>query len=190
MPASMWRSRKVVLALSFLLSTPIASAPNLPEPPDGMSWTRIEEIHASFLLPDKWHLSSKADGGTLAYFISLEKVKKGGRFETGLTINVFKNAKDKDAVAYAEAFTASAAKHYEFVDGWKFTVSAFHGFGVITRLPAHDEVPPLEMAWLAIGNDRTNTLYLIFFESRESNWESAWKIGEPMIHKFSLDDEF
>lgn len=53
-----------------------------------------------------------------------------------------------------------------------------------------DEVPPLEMAWLAIGNDRTNTLYLLWFESRESNCASAWKTGEPMIHKFSLDDEF
>jgi len=186
----MRRSGGVILALAFLLSTPIASAPNLPAPPDGMSWKRIEEIHASFLLPDKWHFSSQASGGTLAYFISAEKVKKGGRFETGLTINVSKNAKDKDAVAYAEAFTASAAKQFESSDGWQFTAGAFHGFGVVTRLPAHDEVPPLKMAWLAIGNDRTNTLYLLWFESRESTWGSAWKAGEQMIHKFSLDDEF
>ena len=102
-------SVRVILVMTFVLSTPISSAPNLPTAPDGFSWKRIEEIHASFLLPDKWHFKSEANGGTLAYFLSAEKIKKSGRFETGLTINVFKNLKDKDAVAYAESYAAEAA---------------------------------------------------------------------------------
>ena len=69
-------------------------------------------------------------------------------------------------------------------------MSAFHGFGVITRQPGHDEVPPLVIAYLVIGNDRTNTLFLLWFESPESTWEAAWEKGDKMIHQFSLDDEF
>src|SRR5438093_5780315 len=109
----MWRSVGIILGMILVFSTPISSAPDLPTAPDGLSWKRIEEIHASFLLPDKWYFKSEASGGTLAYFLTAEKIKKGGQFETGLTINVVKNLKDKNAVAYAEAYAAEAAKQYE-----------------------------------------------------------------------------
>jgi len=186
----MWGRVRLGVAMMLVLSLPVASAPNLPAAPDGFSWKRLDEIHASFLLPANWYIKSEASGGTLAYFLSLEKIKKGGRFETGLTINVFKNLKHKNAVAYAEAYVDEAAKQFEAIRRWNLNVGAFHGFGVITRQPSHDEVPPLVIAYLVIGNDRTNTLYLMWFESRESTWEASWTKGEKMLQGFSLDDEF
>lgn len=185
----MW-SRLISLALMLALSTPLSSAPNLPAAPDGYSWERLDQIHASFLLPANWHVKSEANAGTLAYFLTAEKIKKGGRFETGLTINVIRNLKGKDAVAYARAYADEAAKRFEVMRRWDLDVGAFHGHGVITRQPSHDEVPSLVIAYLVVGNERTNTLYLMWFESRESTWEAAWTKGEKMLQGFSLDDEF
>jgi len=45
------------------------------------------------------------------------------------------------------------------------------------------------MHWLAFGNSRTNTLYLILFESPESSWNEAWSKGEVILESFLLDDE-
>ena len=43
---------------------------------------------------------------------------------------------------------------------------------------------------LAIGNSRTDALYLIFFESPDAMWDDAWKTGEVMLKVFFLDDEY
>lgn len=43
---------------------------------------------------------------------------------------------------------------------------------------------------LAIGNSRTNTLYLLMFESPGAGWKAAWSKGETMLKDFLLDDEY
>jgi len=69
-----------------------------------------------------------------------------------------------------------------------------------SRLHAQDLPPaPSGFGWkdrphlrgqvLAIGNVKTNTLYLIMFESPEALWDEAWKKGEVMLRDFRLDDE-
>jgi hypothetical protein len=42
---------------------------------------------------------------------------------------------------------------------------------------------------LAVGNSRTNTLYIVLFESPDASWDDAWKKGEVMLGNFLLDDE-
>ena len=178
------------LAIVLLFPAPALPVRVPPAPaPEGFSWQRIEEVHASFLMPDGWHLRSEASGGTLAYFFTPGKLKKGDIFDTGLTINVFKKLKDKDAVAYAQAFVAEAAKQHEALDGWKLEAGVLHGFGVVTRqLGQPGEVAHL-ISYHVIGNARTNTLYLLWFESPEPAWEEEWKKGKRMLTQFMLDDE-
>jgi hypothetical protein len=42
---------------------------------------------------------------------------------------------------------------------------------------------------LAVANPKTNTLYLIIFESLEPEWDKAWKIGKPIMDMLALEDE-
>src|SRR5262249_49446073 len=107
---------RISLAMPLLFAALPLSASNLPDPPEGFSWKRIEEVRATFLLPKGWYFKSEESGGTRAYFLTPEKVKNGAPFDTGLTINVTKNLKDKDAVAYARAFIGKAAEMFETID--------------------------------------------------------------------------
>ena len=186
----MRRALGLGLAITLLfpaLALPVRTPPA--PPPDGFSWKRIEEVHASFLMPDGWHFKAEANGGTLAFFFTPEKLKKGDIFDTGLTINVFRNLEGKDAVAYAEAFVAEAARQHEALDGWKLDAGVLHGFGVVTRqLGKPGEVAHL-ISYHVIGNARTNTLYILWFESPEPTWEAQWKGGKRMLTQFMLDDE-
>jgi len=40
-----------------------------------------------------------------------------------------------------------------------------------------------------VANPKTNTLYLFIFESPETNWDSAWKIGKQILDSLVIDDE-
>ncbi len=181
---------RLSLAITLVFSTRVLPAPNLPAAPAGFSWKRIEEVRATFLMPKGWYFKSEASGGTLAYYFTTEKLKKGAPFETGLTINVFKNLKDKDGVAYAQAFVLEVAKKHEALNKWQLDAGALHGFGVVTRQVGKPQEQAHLVSYLAIGNAQTNTLYLLWFESPEPRWEADWKMGEKMLSQFSLDDEF
>ncbi len=45
------------------------------------------------------------------------------------------------------------------------------------------------MQELAVANPKTNTLYLFIFESPESDWNAAWKIGKQIMDNLAIDDE-
>ena len=42
---------------------------------------------------------------------------------------------------------------------------------------------------LLVSSPQTNTLYLIVFESPESNWDAARAIGKQIMDQLALDDE-
>ena len=42
---------------------------------------------------------------------------------------------------------------------------------------------------LMVANPKTNTLYLFIFESPESDWDSAWKIGKQVMDALAIDDD-
>jgi hypothetical protein len=41
---------------------------------------------------------------------------------------------------------------------------------------------------LAVANTKTDTLYLLIFESPESDWDAAWKLGKEMVDKVPLQE--
>ena len=42
---------------------------------------------------------------------------------------------------------------------------------------------------LIITNTRTRTFYFCLFESVESKWKEAWKIGEQIVQTLILNDD-
>jgi len=170
----------LLLAVSVLAEDP-------PPAPKGYAWKRIESVKASFLVPEGWHFKEETKDGTRAFFITKEDIDQNGSFETGLSVNVQTLKKDP-AQERAAAFVGEIATSHEVLDFWGTETGVMKGYACRVRRVS-PEHPPLIIDVLAIGNSRTNTLYLIFFESPEASWETAWKQGEPILTTFLLDDE-
>src|ERR1700739_1579271 len=83
-----------VLILSAMLFAQSLAAMPFPTPPAGFTWQEIPELKTAFLKPDGWFFKREEQKGTLAYFITKENIDKDGRFQTGLTVNVFRIKKD------------------------------------------------------------------------------------------------
>ena len=169
----------LLLAVSVLAEDP-------PPAPKGYAWKRIESVKASFLVPEGWHFKEEMKDGTRAFFITKEDIDKSGSFETGLSVNVQTLKKDP-AQERAAAFVGEIATSHEVLDAWGTETGVMKGYACRVRRVS-PEHPPLIIDVLAIGNSRTNTLYLIFFESPEATWAAAWKQGEPILTSFLLDD--
>lgn len=183
--------RDVILASLLLAAfTSVALAEDSPPAPEGYSWKKLESVKAAFLMPGGWYFKEETNGDTRAFFITQEDIDKKGEFETGLTLNVFHLKKDKAperAVALIAEFTQSPG--HELQDTWEVKSGALQGLAARFR-QTEKGYPPLIKAVLAIGNSRTNTLYLVIFESPESSWKAAWAKGETMLKDFLLDDEY
>ncbi|HTO86631.1 MAG TPA: hypothetical protein VMR54_03770 [Thermoanaerobaculia bacterium] len=175
-----------IAALLCALSAAL-SAEDIPPAPEGFSWKRIESVKASFLMPKGWYFKEEEKQGTRAFFITREDIDSTGQFETGLTVNVQKFKKDKATVKAAQLVVAMMQPN-EVLDEWTTEAGVLKAFGCRVRETEKDH-PPLIVHLLAIGNEKTNTLYLILFESPEKSWDEAWAKGQVMLEKFFLDDE-
>jgi hypothetical protein len=166
------------------------STVELPDAPSGFSWKQIPEIKAAFLFPQGWQFKKEKQGATLAYFMTPTKFDKQPGFDTGLTINVFKRLKDRNAVTYAQEFIANLASRHELVKQWETSIGHMQGYGCQVKMTADDEGhPATRVHYLAIASRTTNTLYVLFFEAPEEAWESAWESGRQMLELFIIDDE-
>jgi hypothetical protein len=157
----------------------------LPKPPSGYTWQDVPELKAAFLMPSGWFFQREEQKGTLAYLITKETIKDGGGFQTGLTVNVFHLKKDSAVDRGQTLISNMAKKHGADVQSRSF--GAFREFA--SQFKDTDATGTIGMYTLAIANPKTNTLYLFIFESPEAGWESAWKLGKPILDMLAIDDE-
>ena len=180
------RAPRPWLRLAALLCASAAFAEDLPPAPAGFAWKRIDSVRAAFLVPVGWHFKEEEKDGTRAFFITMEDIDRKGEFETGLTVNVQKLHKDPAQQRAAEAI-AGFMQLGEIQDFFDTESGVLKGYGCRIRRADSDR-PPLILEWLAIGNSRTNTIYLICFESPEASWKEAWEKGETIFKTFRLDE--
>lgn len=178
---------KKVLLLSLLVafSAPMLQAIDLPKAPSGFTWQEVPELKAAFLKPEGWYFKQESSKGTLAYFITKEDLAKTGRFDTGLTINVFHLKKDA-AVDHAKALIDQMATQHN-VKTWSRVVGPFQEFGC--DMKDTDATGTIMMHALTVANPKTNTLYLFIFESPVATWDAAWKLGQQIMDTLAIDDE-
>lgn len=43
---------------------------------------------------------------------------------------------------------------------------------------------------MALGNDTTGSVFLVTFESPETEWDDAWRVGERLVRSIDGDDAF
>jgi hypothetical protein len=154
---------------------------DVPKPPSGFDWQEIPELKAAFLRPKDWFFKREESKGTLAYFITKESIEKGGEFQTGLTIEVFHLKKDTASERGKYLIAQIAVKQH--AEMWSRDYGPFKQFGCDYK----DSESVVHN--LTIANPKTNTLYLFIFESPIAEWESAWKLGKPIMDNLAIDDE-
>jgi hypothetical protein len=169
--------------VTFLVQTLLAI--DLPKPPSGFTWQEIPELKAAFLKPEGWFFKRETDKGTQAYFITKESINGNGRFDTGLTVNVFR-LKNDSATERGKALIDKMASDHN-VERWARTVGSFQEFGCL--LKDTDASGTIVILALTVANPKTNTLYLFIFESPESGWDAAWKIGKQVMDTLAIDDD-
>lgn len=172
------------LAVVWILLLPQLGAIDLPKAPDGYSWQEIPELKAALLKPNGWFFHHEETDGTSAYFITREDLSKGGEFTTGVTVNVFHLKRDSAVDRGAGMISKMAADHH--VKGWQRAFGPFNEAGC--ELRDTDATGTIVMQALTVANPKTNTLYLVIFESPAKQWDSAWKVGKPIMDTLALDD--
>jgi hypothetical protein len=171
------------LAFVFLAAT--VHAADLPSPPSGFAWQQIPEVKSALLRPEGWYFKQEEKGGILGYFVTEQDINKAGHFETGLTVNVFPRLGEGLAVERGKALIDRVAgAHGEKT--WSQQVGQLQEFGCEVR--DTDASGTVVMHALAVANTKTDTLYLLIFESPAGDWDTSWKIGKEMMDAVKFDD--
>ncbi|MDO7854014.1 hypothetical protein [Hymenobacter convexus] len=184
----------LVSVVALLLVQPAAAQrydTKLAAPPTGFRWQPLPESKAAALLPTGWYYRAEAQKGGATYYLTQEEIGESGEFQTGLSLQVVRKAKTqtrRPAPEYAELLMMRTG----FGRGQQQLekASAVEGSWRKWTVRYRDAPPDAEsrvVYQLALANAKTDTLYLLTFESPEKDWAEAWKLGEVMVHELVLD---
>lgn len=184
------------LFLLLLLALPVAAQKydaKLGAPPNGFTWQALPESKAAMPLPTGWYYKSEVQKGGTTYYLTQDEIGETGEFQTGLSLQVVRKTKAKTgrpAPEYAELLMlrtgfGPAQKQLEKAASIE---GVFHRRTVRYR-DAPPEAEPRVVYQLALANAKTDTLYLLTFESPEKDWAEAWKLGEVMVRELVLDSK-
>lgn len=180
--------RVFLMALLTAVLVPALSATDRPLLPAGFAWQEIPVIHAVFLKPTGWFFHEEQNSGTLAYFISKKDISKGGEFQTGLTINVFPKLKQGSAVQRGKTLVDNIVAQHPDANRWDRQVGPFQIYGCNVT-DTNKAGTTVSMTYV-LANPKTNTLYLLIFESPQSTWDTSSHIGKQIMSTMSLDPDF
>lgn len=170
-------------AFVFLASTLYAA--DMPSPPSGFAWQQIPEVKSALLRPEGWYFKQEEKGGIIGYFVTKQDIDTAGHFETGLTVNVFPRLGEGLAVERGKALIDRvAAEHGQ--KSWNQQVGQLQEFGC--EVKDTDASGTEVMHALAVANTKTDTLYLLIFESPAAEWDASWPIGKEMMDAVKFDD--
>ena len=154
----------LVLGLLSVSPTARAAIEQLPPAPAGFSWREFKAIHGALLVPDGWFVREEIGGGMRALFISKESTERGGRFRTGLTVNVF-------SVAKPSAFAGQMMAQETAQANQSWGIGPIHsGDGVQGFFRAAVPEYTLIKSVLILWNGATGTVYYCIFEAPEADW--------------------
>ncbi|MBH8559120.1 hypothetical protein [Hymenobacter negativus] len=186
---------RFLLALIALLLTLPAAAQRynarLTAPPAGFSWQPLPQSKAAALLPAGWYYKAEGEKSVPTYYLTQEEVGETGEYQTGLSLQVVRKAKAKTrhaAPEYAELLMMRTGfgPGQRQLEKTATTEGSWHKRTVRYR-DAPPDAEPRVVYQMALANAKTDTLYLLTFESPEKDWAEAWKLGEVMVRELVLD---
>jgi hypothetical protein len=143
------------------------------------------------LIPDGWYFKRVTNTravAAVAYFVTVENINARGSFDTGFSLNMILPRSQSEAVEpYVKASIAQLERQNQVLKpSWELTDGVFHRYGCLVRVQG--KAGPLVVDHRAIVNTKTKTMFLLVFESPESQWEEAWAKGANVMELLSLDE--
>lgn len=165
---------------------------DLPNPPEGLAWQLLPEVRGACLLPSGWYFRAEESDANTAYFLTVENIAEAGSFQTGMTVNVVRNI-DKRTGKRARTYALDFIQARKKMGKETVLLSKEVRRGIFAGALLRSSAPRPEggnaiIHTLVLGNTRTQTLYLLIFESPESSWEEAWKLGQVMLERYVFDE--
>ena len=159
--------------------------------PAGFAWQPLPASKAAALLPAGWYYRAEGPKGAPTYCLTQEEMGETGEFQTGLSLQVVRKARAqtrRPAPEYAELLLLRTG----FGPGQRVLEKTASVAGIWHKWTVrYRDAPPGADArvvfQLALANAKTDTLYLLTFESPEADWPDAWALGEVMVRELVLD---
>jgi hypothetical protein len=183
-----------VLLLGLWLLNPAAAQKfNVPlaTPPAGFAWQALPDGRAAALLPAGWYYRAEGQKGAPTYYLTQEQMGESGEFQTGLSLQVVRKATahtKRPAAEYAELLMLRSGfgRGQQVLEKAASVEGPWHKWTVRYR-DAPPDADPRIVYQLALANAKTDTLYLLTFESPEKEWPEAWELGQVMVRELVLD---
>ena len=180
------------MALLFALPA-VAQRYNMPlaPPPTGFSWQALPDGKAAALLPAGWYYRAEGQKPAPTYYLTQEQIGESGEFQTGLSLQVVRKATAHTrhpAAEYAELLMLRTGfgRGQQVLEKASASEGPWHKWTVRYR-DAPPDADPRIVYQLALANAKTDTLYLLTFESPEKDWAEAWPLGQVMVRELVLD---
>ncbi|GAB3858357.1 hypothetical protein GCM10028822_33200 [Hymenobacter terrigena] len=163
----------------------------LATPPAGFAWQALPDGKAAALLPAGWYYRAEGQKGAPTYYLTQEQIGESGEFQTGLSLQIVRKATahtKRSASEYAELLMMRTgfSRGQQVLEKAAATEGIWHKWTVRYR-DAPPDADPRIVYQLALANAKTDTLYLLTFESPEKDWAAAWALGEVMVRELVLD---
>ena len=185
------------LLVLLLLLAPAARAQRLDAPlaeaPAGLHWQPLPEARAAMLLPDGWYFRPEVQKTSLTYYLTQDPIGESGLYQAGLSLHVLRRAKKiikLPAATYAERLMLRAG--YGRGQRAQEQGSRSEGPLVLRWVRYREALPDAEprmVYQLAAANAKTDTLYLLVFESLEKDWAELWPLGQQMVREWVVDSK-
>ena len=177
----------------WAVSPAVAQRYNVPlaAPPAGFAWQSLPDGKAAALLPAGWYYRAEGRQGAPTYYLTQEPMGESGEFQTGLSLQVVRKATAHTrhpASEYAELLMLRTGfgRGQQVLEKAAAVEGPWHKWTVRYR-DAPPDADPRIVFQLALANAKTDTLYLLTFESPEKDWAEAWTLGEVMVRELVLD---
>ncbi|OGX82642.1 hypothetical protein BEN47_04520 [Hymenobacter lapidarius] len=159
--------------------------------PAGFTWQPLPASNAAILLPEGWYYKAEAVKGAATCYLTQQEIGESGEYQTGLSLQVVRKAKaqtKRPAPEYAELLMLRTGfgQGQQQMEKASSVEGAWHKWTVCY----HDAPPDADariVFQLALANAKTDTLYLLTFESPEKDWAEAWTLGQVMVRELALD---
>lgn len=184
--------KSIVLLIIFITQIN-ASTLNNPPPPKNFSWSNSGPHRSNFLLPKNWFLNIKTHKNVYKITISKEDSTKKTKYETAFTADVIKNVKkttELEPTAYAKRFVNHFYESIKYkTNGMPYNKPSIKQEGDfrIYTIRFKDDISIMHHVLLA--NNKKDILYMILFESPESQWNKNYRIGKIILENMIIDDE-
>ena len=182
--------RKYFLLFLIVIGIRLQAEDALPPAPTGFTWQHLTPIKSAVLRPDGWFYKQSTKANTQGFYVSKEDIDKLGFFKTGLTLDCIRNISKITKLSpslYAAQMADAAASKFPLLERSSSTQGPFKAirFNYVSSSTNQEDI---RICQLLIANDKTDTLFIVIFESPTSEWQESWKKGEVILKKLLIDD--